>query len=235
MTKSRNIAPPRRTWTDAEVQAMLRDYPHRPTWQLAQELGRPERHLYNKAKNMGLRKTPEYLSSELGGRLRSDSQVGAPWRFKPGHKTWNKGKPGSSGTHPNTAKNHFGPGNRPHTWVPVGSTRITHDGYLQRKVSDTGYPPRDWVSVQRLVWEAAHGPIPPGHRIAFKGGKPITDEALIVPEALECITPAEAMRRNSRHNLPKPLSDLIQLRGALNRRINRLQRQAEQGDEQTPT
>ena len=56
-------------------------------------------------------------------------------------------------------------------------------------LSDTGYAPRDWVSVQRLVWEAAHGPIPPGHRIAFKGGKPVTDEALIVPEALECITP----------------------------------------------
>lgn len=87
MTKSRNIAPPRRGWTDAEVQAMLRDYPHRPTWQLAQELGRPERHLYNKAKNLGLRKTPEYLSSELGGRLRRGSQVGAPWLFKPGHTT----------------------------------------------------------------------------------------------------------------------------------------------------
>ncbi|EMM6737362.1 HNH endonuclease, partial [Pseudomonas aeruginosa] len=38
----------------------------------------------------------------------------------------------------------FKKGQKPHTWLPVGSTRISADGYLQRKISDTGYPPRDW-------------------------------------------------------------------------------------------
>ena len=84
MTKSRHVAPPRRRWTDAECELMRRDYPHRPTWQLARELGRPEQHLYNKAKNLGLTKTPEYLASDAGGRLRPDNQIGAPWRFSLG-------------------------------------------------------------------------------------------------------------------------------------------------------
>ena len=51
-------------------------------------------------------------------------------------------------------------------------------------------------------WEAAHGPIPPGHRIAFKGGKPVTDEALIVPEALECITPPRPCAATADNNPP---------------------------------
>lgn len=235
MTKSRHIAPARRTWTQAEVETMLRDYPHRPTWQVAQQLGRPERHLYNKAKNLGLKKSAEYLASPEACRLRPGTGVGAPWRFKPGHQSWNAGRKGVTGLHPNTVKNHFGPGNRPHTWVPVGSTRITYDGYLQRKVTDTGYAPRDWVAVHRLVWEAAYGPVPKGHRIAFRSGKPTTDPALIVPEALECITPAEVMRRNSLHTiLPKPLAEIVQLRGALTRQIRRKAKKQQHAPQDTP-
>jgi len=232
MTKSRHIAPPRRAWTQAEVDIMLREYPHKPTWQVAELLGRPARHLYNKAKNLGLKKSNEFLASPVSGRMRRGDEMGAPWRFKPGHRTWNAGLKGVTGLHPNTVKNHFGAGNRPHTWVPVGSTRITADGYLQRKITDTGYAPRDWVPVHRLVWEAAHGPVPAGHRIVFKAGKPTTDEALITADALECITPAEAMRRNSVHRLPKPLAELVQLRGALSRQIRRRERERAEAEQE---
>ncbi len=45
-------------------------------------------------------------------------------------------------------------------FMPIGSERINADGYLDRKVSATGYPPRDWVAVHRLLWIEHHGPIP---------------------------------------------------------------------------
>ena len=118
------------------------------------------------------------------------------------------------------AETRFKAGQLPHTWKPVGSLRITDDGYLQRKVTDTRYPPRDWVPVHRLVWEAAHGPVPPGHVVVFKPGRHTVVEAAITPDAVELLTRGELMKRNSVHNLPKELVELVQLRGALNRKIN---------------
>jgi hypothetical protein len=71
------------------------------------------------------------------------------------------------------------------------------------------------------VWEAANGPLPAGHAIAFKNG----DKTDIRLENLECIARRELMARNTVHNLPKPLAQAIQLLGALNRQINTKEKQ----------
>ena len=215
---------PRRAWTGPELEQLRRRYADEPTQRIADSLGRSARSLYYKANALGLYKSAAYLEQVGQDLARAGASVSKLTRFKPGDRPWNAGTKGQglTGLHPNTVRNHFGPGHRPATWLPVGSTRISHDGYLQRKLTDTGYPPRDWVPVHRSVWEAAHGPVPAGHRIVFLGGKPITDEALIVPEALECVTPAEMMRRNSYHrHLPPELARLVQLRGQLQRQIKR--------------
>jgi hypothetical protein len=76
--------------------------------------------------------------------------------------------------------------------------------------------------VHLLVWEAANGPVPPGHAITFLPGRRTTDASLITLDALQLVSRAELMRRNSHHtNYPKEVSQLIQLKGALNRKINR--------------
>ena len=112
---------------------------------------------------------------------------------------------------------------------PIGSLRVSREGYLERKVSDDHpVPARRWVGVHRLVWEQAHGPVPPGHAVVFKPGRRTTVEAEITLDRLECITRADLMRRNSYHtNLPPEVARLVQLRGVLNRKINnRLRKQA---------
>jgi hypothetical protein len=92
-------------------------------------------------------------------------------------------------------------------------------------VSDTGYPPRDWQSAHRLVWIAANGPIPAGHVVRFKDGRHTTEVEKITIDALECITLAENMRRNSFcNNYPPEMVKLIQTRGHMNRMINKRQR-----------
>ncbi|WP_243470316.1 hypothetical protein [Vreelandella lionensis] len=45
------------------------------------------------------------------------------------------------------------------------------------------------------------------------------------PANLELISRADLMRRNSYLNLPEPLPQIVQLRGALNRKINRRSQQ----------
>lgn len=84
--------------------------------------------------------------------------------FKKGHPSWNKGK------HPETrgrmAETQFKPGNIPHNYKPVGSERITCDGYVEVKIAD----PNKWRLKHRVVWEEHNGPVPRGYSIIFKDG-----------------------------------------------------------------
>jgi hypothetical protein len=140
---------------------------------------------------------------------------GRTGRFEKGHTPHNKGVKGwQAGGR--SEKTRFKPGQRGINWVPLGSERVTREGILQRKVSDTGYPPRDWKSLHVLLWERHHGPVPDGHIVVFRDGNP----EKIVIENLACITRADNLLRNSIHNLPEALKDVIRIRGVLNRHIN---------------
>ena len=170
--------------------------------------------MYNKAGVLGLCKSAAFLRSPESGIFSPGNQKGRATQFKPGHHPHNKGIKGWSAGG-NSIKTQFKKGNRPQTWVPIGSERITKDGILQRKISDTGYRPRDWKSVHSLLWEKHHGPVPVGCIVVFKNG----NKNLHI-DNLECISRAENMRRNSIHNIPKELADVCRLKGVLNRRIN---------------
>lgn len=92
--------------------------------------------------------------------------------FVKGQAPANKGK--SMPYHPNSAATRFQKGSRTgraaENYQPIGAERITKDGYRQRKVHD-GLPMQSrWQLVQRLEWEAAHGPIPEGFCLKCKGG-----------------------------------------------------------------
>jgi hypothetical protein len=214
MTKSRGLRPPRKLWTP-EQEAMLRSrYADEKTETLAVEIGRDLKSLYAKAKKLGLKKSQEYLDSPVACRLRRGDNVGMEYRFKPGQQVWNKGM---KGLKIGGEQTQFKPGHKPHNHVPIGSERFSKEGYLQRKMTDTGYPPKDWVAVHNLLWVEHNGPIPAGHVVSFKDG----NKKHISIDNLECISRRDLMKRNTRHNLPKELSDLIALRGALTRQINK--------------
>jgi hypothetical protein len=115
------------------------------------------------------------------------------------------------------AATQFTKGARPHTWVPVGTEVVDPDGYRKRKVADDRNVDSrfNWRYVHVLVWERAHGKVPRGHAIAFRNG----NKADLRLDNLELVSRREVMLRNSVHHLPKALADVIQLRGALVRRI----------------
>ena len=141
---------------------------------------------------------------------------GRSGRFEKGHRPHNYGKKGwASGGR--SVKTRFKPGRRPHTWLPVGSERVTKAGLLQKKVSDTGYGSRDWQSVHSWLWVQNYGPIPEGHIVVFRDGDRKNNKI----ENLEMISRGENMRRNSIHNLPEELVDVCRIRGVLNRHINK--------------
>lgn len=56
-----------------------------------------------------------------------------------------------------------------HNRVPIGSERLSKDGYLEVKIQD-GHQVKNWKSKHRIIWEQINGPIPPKHRIVFLDG-----------------------------------------------------------------
>jgi hypothetical protein len=58
--------------------------------------------------------------------------------------------------------------------------------------------------------------------VRFLPGQFTTDLDAITLDRLELLTMRENMARNTVHNLPPEVASLVQLRGALVRRINRL-------------
>jgi hypothetical protein len=213
---------PRRFWTAAEDARLRELYPDLRSDVIAGLLGRTVNAVHNRAQSLGVEKSDGFKASIDACRLRRDSSVGAPFRFKKGLVPANKGlrRPGYG---PGRMKaTQFKRGQRNGTaaahWMPIGSTRFM-EGYILRKVSDVPNVPYtvNWKLEHHLVWTAAHGPIPPKHRLRFKNG----DKADVRLDNLELVTARQMMARNTVHNLPPELAETIQLLGALTRQIRK--------------
>jgi hypothetical protein len=82
----------------------------------------------------------------------------------------NKGKPcpeGTGGKHPNARRTQFKKGSLNGVSVklykPIGSERLSKEGYLERKIHD-GLPKQSrWRAVHLIEWERVNGPLPAGH------------------------------------------------------------------------
>ncbi len=101
--------------------------------------------------------------------------------------------------------------------APNGAVRLDSGGYLMRKVSNSGSSPRDWQREHVRAWESVHGPVPPGHAVCFRNG----DKTDIRPDNLVLISRPALLARNSYHNWPKELAQVIKLHNALVRTIDR--------------
>lgn len=83
-------------------------------------------------------------------------------RYPKGAVPWNKDKKGYMGANATSFKK----GQTPKNHRPVGSERITKDGYIQVKIAE----PRTWRLKHIVVWEAANGNLPKGHCIRILDG-----------------------------------------------------------------
>lgn len=84
--------------------------------------------------------------------------------FHKGSIPFNKGKKGIS--YPGMEPSQFKKGNKPANWVPIGSERLSKDGYVEIKVQD-GKLQKNWRGKHIVIWEEHNGPLPKGHAILF--------------------------------------------------------------------
>lgn len=211
-------------WTDTLLDLVELMYPVMRTEDLAALIGKHTRQIHAVASGHGWRKERDLVAQMARERMTPDHPA-SRHQFQKGIVPWNTGLKGIC--HPASVPTQFKAGNRPHTWKPIGSLRINADGYLDRKVSDTGYPPRDWVSVHRLVWMQVNGPVPPSHVITFKPGRRTTNEELITIDVVECVHRGEMAKRNHPRAISPELGRITTLRAVMSRMINKRQRESE--------
>lgn len=216
----------RRFWTAAEESKLRELYPDTSTKKLARILHRSAGKIYQHANRMGLRKSTAYLAGPDACRLRRGDHIGKATQFPKGHVPANKGLRLPGWAPGRMAETQFKAGERGTKWVPIGSTRIC-DGYQYTKVKDirstksgAGFVPwtQNWKPTHVLLWSKRHGKVPRGHALLFRNG----DRTDIRLGNLKLVHRRELMHRNSVQRLPKDLRIVVQLRGALVRRIRRL-------------
>lgn len=220
-------------WTADHVATLRQLYPDYTADMVARVIGCRVGTVHAKAKALDVKKSEAFKASDQSGRIQRGKQHPSmvATQFKKGLTPWNKGLNVVAGGR--SAETRFKKGRPPeqaHNYLPIGSVRVTKDGYLERKVTDDPslFPARRWVAVQRLVWEAAHGPVPKGHIVVFKPGMGTLVEADITLERVECISRAENAWRNHPANKCPEYLKLVQLKGQITRQVNRITRETKE-------
>lgn len=100
-------------------------------------------------------------------RKRKGWKTGRDGRFPKGTIPPNKGRFGYCA--PGAEKGWFRKGERrgvaTRLYKPIGTERVSRDGYLERKVNDDLPLQRRWRPVHRIRWEEVNGPVPEGHAL----------------------------------------------------------------------
>lgn len=123
-------------------------------------------------------------------------RTGRNGRFEKGKVPANKGK--TMPYNANSARTQFKKGQLSGTALerqkPIGSERLSKEGYIERKIHN-GLPMQSrWRGVHRINWEAIHGPVPKGCILkSLDGNKGNTD-----PANWQAMSRAVLARRNKR-------------------------------------
>lgn len=115
-------------------------------------------------------------------RKRNGWLTGRTGQFKKGNIPHPNARPKG----PNTTS--FEKGSVPHNYKPIGSTRLSKDGYVEVKIADPG----KWVFMHNHVWTNFNGDIPKGFCVSFIDG----DRSNATIENLELISRNENLQIN---------------------------------------
>ena len=101
---------------------------------------------------------------------------GLTGQFKKGNVAHNKGKKQieymSKEAIKKKKKTRFKIGNKPKNYRPVGSERITKDGYIEVKVAD----PNKWETKNKIIYKQYFGDIPKGHKVIYADGNKLNND-----------------------------------------------------------
>lgn len=115
----------RLTWNRAMVAELTALYPTTTAAEIAARMGVTERQVFTKAQHLGLRKSREWISARARQVMANPQHAGRQTQFRAGHETWNKGL---RGIDIGGKATRFKPGQKPHSWRPIGHALVFRDG-----------------------------------------------------------------------------------------------------------
>lgn len=144
-------------------------------------------------------------------------------RIKPGHVPINKGKKWdeyvSKDVQERMRKTTFKKGGLPPTTLYDGAITTRYDKDARRYYKWIRLAKGKWQMLHVNKWIKKHGHIPEGMIVVFKN----KDSMKVTLKNLELITLEENMRRNTRHQWPAELQEVIKLSNKINRKLNEKQ------------
>ena len=190
-------------------------YPFEPTKKLADDLNLTESQVYNRAFAMRIKKDPVYLRSTqfpkgyLGGKAT---------QFQKGQIPPNKGQKMSKEVYEKVSATMFKKGSVPSNTQPVGTINKRQDTngkfYSYIKVAN-----QNWQLLNRYLWEQNFGKIPPGMIVIFKDNNEDNFEI----SNLELISKKENMLRNTMHQYPLEIKQILILKNKLIKKTTKWQ------------
>lgn len=204
------------TFTIEMDEFLKKNYLKMPLKTMGKSIGKSDVGVRKRLSQLGLIIPPELIQKRV-----FDS------RLKKGNIPSNKGKKWDEylpkDIQERCRKGTFKKGQIPPNKLEVGA--ITTRSYGSRggrkkykvKFIKTGLGNLDWQPLHLFNWNAAGLDIPEGYVIAFKNGDVMNTEL----ENLEIISMAENMKRNTIHNYPDDLKEILMLKGRIKRQINK--------------
>ena len=152
----------------------------------------PNRHYDEVLELMNAKFEYQFRKSQLSGAAkRYGVKTGFTGQFEKGNIPANKGTKGLTTAN----KTSFKKGQKSHNYRPVGSERVSRDGYIEIKIKD----PNKWELKHKWLWEQKNGVVPKGHVLIFADGDKLNCE----PDNMLLITRGQLVRLNQNHLLHK--------------------------------
>lgn len=130
-------------WTEEEAEFIREIYPYYPNKVVAKMV----------KEKFGTETSANNLTNVKNKYGIPDKVIPNPGNYKKGQVPWNKGKGMSDETKEKVKNTWFKKGQMPKNHQPIGTTRITSDGYKEIKVKE----PDVWQLYNRYIYEKEHG------------------------------------------------------------------------------
>ena len=189
-----------------EQRELLELFPNYSNKDLAKRFNVLQDSLESFARKRGVKKSEEWKQKTKCGQ------------FRKGAVPVNKGAKMPKEVYEKCKATMFKKGNKPHNINSLGHKRVSKDGYVYVKTGESKLN-LNYELLHRVVWQKYNGDIPEGYNVQFKDGNRQNCDI----DNLYIISRAEQMKtENSLHaRLPKEIAELIQIKGAINRQINK--------------
>lgn len=211
----------RHTWPAEDIELLKQLYHNNTTENIAKKMGLSLCQVYNQAFKLGLKKDTDFLTGPTSGRMQKGDTRGLSTRFKKGSIPVNKGQKMPPEVYEKVKATFFKKGQWPK------STKYFGQPYLFQQRKKNGQLEKYWLIQINRKRRGYLSYLCEQNGIDLKGKIPrlksdYSFDRIPTIDDIIIIGYKDNMLENSLHRFPEDLRNLIQIKGALQRQLNKI-------------